>query len=297
LAETINAEEPVSIERLTDDTYRVAFDHRTSRHVAIVDPSKGFTCTLREAYDEQGQLTSRNTARYKQVTEGIWFPVTGQREEYAANGSVISRSTFESSQIRANDPAFNVSYFEVKMPKGTEIRDEMQGRRYVVGSKRQYDLAGPQESPAETEELHPNSWQKKFYSVYRLDDGQVLKRIAPPFIPERKGYFRSIQPGRYSPNTPHHVVSQYFNWDGTLSIRGARVGSGIPRLRTILESVIGLGNREYDIPPEILSADMSGDWIVRKDTPQEELLQALEQMVKDETGRDIDFVRKKVETT
>jgi len=155
-----------------------------------------------------------------------------------------------------------------------------------------------QESQQATEEIDPNSWQEKFYSLYRLEDGQVLKRIAPPFIPERRGFFLSVQSGRYSSNTYEELVSQRFNWDGDLSIRGARVGSGIyiPRLKSTLESVIGLGNREYDIPPDILSADMSGDWIVRKNTPQEELLQALEQIVKDETSRDIHFVKQKVET-
>jgi ankyrin repeat protein/type II secretory pathway component GspD/PulD (secretin)/beta-lactamase regulating signal transducer with metallopeptidase domain len=155
-----------------------------------------------------------------------------------------------------------------------------------------------QESQQETEEIDPNSWQEKFYSLYRLEDGQVLKRIAPPFIPERRGFFLSVQPGRYSSNTYEELVSQHFNWDGDLSIRGARVGSGIyiPRLKYALESVIGLGNREYDIPPDILSADMSGDWIVRKDTPQEDLLLALEQIIKEETGKEIDFVKQKVKT-
>jgi len=296
LEETITAGRHVSINELKDGTCRIAFDYKTSRYVAIVDPSKGYTCTLREDYNEQGQLTSRSTAKYEEVAKGIWFPVSGQRQEYAPDGSLRSKSTVESSQIKINDPAFNESYFDVDLPKGTQVSDYVQGKHYVVGSKRVYDLDEPQTSSAETEDVDPNSWQENFYSIYSLEDGQVLKRIAPPFIPERRGYFLFIQPGRYSPNTPHHVVELYFNWDGKLSIRGSSVGGGIPRLNSILESVIGLSNHEYDIPLELLHADMSGDWIVRKDTPQEELLQALEQMVKDETGRDIDFVKKKVET-
>jgi hypothetical protein len=296
LEETIAAESPVSVEELKNGTYRVGFDYKTSRYVATVDASKGYTCPLQETYSQQGQLNSRTTATYEQVTDGIWFPVSGQREEYARDGSLRYKSSFKSSQIKINDPAFNASYFDVDMPTGTTVRDEVQRKQYVVGSKRAYDLDEPLDSSAETEAVDPNSWQQKFYSIYRLEEGHVLKRIAPPFIPERRDYFLSVQPGRYSANTPSHVVSQYFNWDGALSIRGARVGSGIPRLESILESVIGLGNREYDLPPDILGADMSGDWIVRKDSPQEELLGALEQLIKDETGRDIDFVKQKVET-
>ena len=296
LEETIAAGKPVSVENLKDGTYRVTFDYKASRYATVVDPSKGYTCSLQETYNEQGQLNSRTTATYEEVAEGIWFPISGQRQEYTPKGAVRYRSIAKSSQIRINDPSFNAGYFDVDMPEGTAVRDEVQGKQYVVGSKHVYDLDERQKSIAETEEIDPNSWQEKFYSIYSLEDGQVLKRIAPPFIPERRGYLKSIQPGRYSPNTPFNVVSQYFNWDGNLSIRGARVGSGIPRLKSTMESVIGLGNRQYDIPPEILSADMSGDWIVRKDTPQEELLRALEQILKDETSREIDFVKQNVET-
>jgi len=295
LKETIEAKRDVSVKELKDGTYRIAFDYTTRRIVAVIDPSKGYTCALRENH-YNGQLNSRYTATYEEVAEGIWFPVSVQTERYTGDGSLRNKSSFKSSQIRINDPAFNESYFDVDMPKGATVRDEVQGKRYVVGSKRVHDLNEPQKPSAETEEVDPNSWQEKFYSIYSLEDGQVLKRIAPPFIPERRGYFLSIQPGRYSPNTPHHVARLYFNWDGKLSIRGSSVGGGIPRLNSILGSVIGLGNREYDIPLELLYTDMSGDWIVRKGTPQEELLQALEQIIKEETGRDIDFVKQKVET-
>ena len=295
LEETIAAEKSVSVEQQKDGAYRVAFNYKTSRIVAIVDPSKGYTCTQRENYDKQGQRTSRETAKYEEVAEGIWFPVNGQREEYAANGSVSRKSTFKSSQIKINDPAFNAGYFDVNMPEGTSVRDEVQGKNYVVGSKRAYDLDESQKPSVQMKEVDPNAWQETFNSIYRLEDSQVLKRMAPPLIPERTDYFLSIRQGRYSPNMPEHVVKLYFNWDGKLSIRGSSAGGGILRLKSILESVIGLGSREYDIPLELLSIDMSGDWIVRKDTSQEERLDALEQIIKDETGRDINFVKRQVE--
>jgi type II secretory pathway component GspD/PulD (secretin)/beta-lactamase regulating signal transducer with metallopeptidase domain len=295
LEETLEAKRDVSVEKLKDGTYRIAFDYKTRRIVAVIDPSKGYTCALFENH-YKGQLNSRHTAVYEEVTKGIWFPVSGQKETPTSGGSLKPESSFKSSQIRINGPAFNASHFDVNMPEGTTVTDKVRGKRYVVGSKRAHDLDELQKPSAETEEVDPNSWQEKFYSIYSLEDGEVLKRIAPPFIPERRGYFLLIQPGRYSPNTPHHVAKLYFNWDGKLSIRGSRMGGGIPRLSTTLESVIGLGNRQYDIPPEILYTDMSGDWIVRKDTPQEELLQALEQIIKEETGKEIHFVKRKTQS-
>lgn len=123
LKETVEAERPVSVEVLKDDTYCVAFDYKISRYVAIVDPSKGYTCALRESYNKQGQLNSRTTATYEEVAEGIWFPISGQREEFTSDGAVRYRSTAKSTQIRINDPAFNAFYFDVDIPKGAHARD------------------------------------------------------------------------------------------------------------------------------------------------------------------------------
>ncbi len=123
LEETIAAERQVSVDGLKDGTYRIAFDYKTSRIVAIIEPSQGYMCSLQEYYNEQGKLTSRKTAKYEEVADGIWFPVSGQREEYADDGSLRRKSTVESSQIRINDPFFNESYFDVNMPKGAYVRD------------------------------------------------------------------------------------------------------------------------------------------------------------------------------
>ena len=123
LEETIAAERQVNVDELKDGIYRIAFDYKSSRIVAVIDPSQGYTCTLRENYNDKGQLTSRNTAKYEEVAEGIWFPVSGQREEYVADGSLRGKSTVKSSQIRINDPAFTESYFNVHMPRGARVRD------------------------------------------------------------------------------------------------------------------------------------------------------------------------------
>ncbi|MGB2866627.1 MAG: M56 family metallopeptidase, partial [Sedimentisphaerales bacterium] len=301
LEETIEAKRDVSVEKLKDGTYRIAFDYKvndktTRRIMAVIDPSKGYTCALREDHNDQGKCTSRYTSTYEEVAENIWFPVSGQLQTSSSDSTNYKRS-FKSSQIKINGPAFNASYFDVDIPEGTTVTDEVQDKQYIVGSKRVHDLDEPQKPSAKMEQVDPNSWQEKFYSIYRLEDGQVLKRIAPPFIPERRGYFKSVQPGKYSANTPYHLAKQFiFRWDGDLNFSNMHMGEGIPRLSTTLGSAFGLSSNEYDIAPELLNMDMSGDWILRKDTPQEQLLQALEQIIKKETGRGIRFVKQKVET-
>ena len=284
LAETVAAEKHVSVDQLKDGTYRIAFDYRTSRYVAVIDPSKGYTCALWESYNKQGQLTSRETATYKEMTEGIWFPISGQTQIYAPE-SMLRKSTFKSSQIKINDPDFDFGYYEEDPPEGTQADDRVQ------------DSAGSQESPVEEKRFDPNSWQESFYSIYSLKDREVLKRIAPPFIPERREYFKFVQPGKYSANTPYHLVKQFvFGWDGDLNVRNVKMGYGDPRLSTILESVIGLGRDEYDVPAEILDTEIPGDWIIRKDAPKEDLLRVLERIMKLDTASEIHFIRQEMES-
>jgi len=308
LAEAIKTEKQISVDESKDGTYRVVFDNDPIITIAVIDPSQGYSCILNENYNKE-KLTDRSKAKYKEVAKGIWFPVSGHTESYIPPGSLLSKSIIEMSQIVINDPAFNETFFDIDLPEGTEVRDTVQGKHYVVGSKNVYELPEPQQSvttkPEDTtddteaeipSEIDPNAWQKAFYAVYRLKDGEILKRIAPPFIPERRNFFLN-QPGRHSSNANYHMAIQYtFNWDGDLKEKSARIGSSIPRLNSILESVIGLGNFEYDIPSELLQIDMSGDWIVRKDTPTEALMKTLKEIVKNETAREIDFVKKKVET-
>src|SRR4051812_12137597 len=40
-------------------------------------------------------------------------------------------------------------------------------------------------------------WRARFNEVYRLNEGEVLKCIAPPFIPEREVYYRTDHRGQY----------------------------------------------------------------------------------------------------
>ncbi len=123
LEETIDAGRQVSIDELNDGTFRISFDYKTSRIVAIIDPSQGYTCSIEEKYDKQGKLRDRDTAKYEEVVEGIWFPLSGQTEWYAVDGSLRSKFIFKSSQIKINDPYFDESYFDVNMPKGAYVRD------------------------------------------------------------------------------------------------------------------------------------------------------------------------------
>jgi beta-lactamase regulating signal transducer with metallopeptidase domain len=135
-----------------------------------------------------------------------------------------------------------------------------------------------------------------FYDAYRLENGEVLKRIAPPFIPQRADYYRRKQnpfQAEAISTPPDYFV---FNWDGALKEWGMGFTGGNTPLSRALGHC-GLTGFEFDGPADLLKLELPGDWIIRKDTSREDLLKALEQIIKKDLNRDIRFVKRQVERT
>jgi beta-lactamase regulating signal transducer with metallopeptidase domain len=135
-------------------------------------------------------------------------------------------------------------------------------------------------------------WRQRFNEVYRLEEGQVLKRIAPPFIPERKDYYFDHNPDQAQaiPDGPRMMT---FRWDGKLDPEGMGFG-GVRDLTEPLD-LFGLQSYEYEGPEELLSLKLPGDWIVRTGTTIEKRMKALQQLLVEELGRQINFKKRTVE--
>lgn len=136
------------------------------------------------------------------------------------------------------------------------------------------------------------AWRQRFDKVYHLEEGQVLKRIAPPFIPERKDYYFEHVPDQAQaiPDGPRMMT---FSWDGKLDPEGGGFG-GVRDLTEPLD-LFGLQSYEYEGPEELLSLKLPGDWIVRTATTIEERMKALQQLLVEELGRQINFEKRTVE--
>lgn len=139
-----------------------------------------------------------------------------------------------------------------------------------------------------------SGWRQQFYQVYRLEEGQVLKRIAPPFIPQRKDYYKQEHSHQAEAieRPPDYFT---FHWDGELKNWGLGFGSGKRPLSSVLNSNLSIKRDKFEGPEDLLKIDLPGDWIVRKDVSEEEKLKALERILADEMGRNIRFVKRTVE--
>ncbi|MEN6578799.1 MAG: TlpA disulfide reductase family protein [Phycisphaerales bacterium] len=152
------------------------------------------------------------------------------------------------------------------------------------------------------EKPQPVVWQPRFHEVYRLDEGQIVRHIAPPFIPERTEYFKDKyknldlkavgSPASLDFMIPSRVI---FQWDGGLKEAGAMLGKGATDLKSILESVFRLKETEYEGPDDLLRLELPGDWILRSDSTLQERFLALEGIIANELGRRVRIEKRPVE--
>ncbi len=139
------------------------------------------------------------------------------------------------------------------------------------------------------------AWREKFDQVYRLEDEEVLRRIPPPFIPERMDYYR-IENSSQAQQIPKGPDYFCFHWTGQLRKWASGFLNGNPlTLAGVLESVLDLENFEFEGPKQLLSAKLAGDWIVNPDVEREKKLEALAGIFEKATKRKIEFVPEKVE--
>ena len=140
----------------------------------------------------------------------------------------------------------------------------------------------------------PRDWKEKFYQVYRLQENENLKRIAPPFIPERMEYYKveNTSQAMAIPNGPNLML---FRWDGTLKKRGMVFSGDQITLKDVLSHPLRLTQFEIEGPEDLLSIHAPGDWIVREGVSQADLLSALETILREELGQSIRIVLRNVE--
>jgi hypothetical protein len=66
-------------------------------------------------------------------------------------------------------------------------------------------------------------------------------------------------------------------------------------LDSVLRNSLGINHDEFEGSVELLNLAVTGDWIVRKPSSAEDRLKALEEILKNEMGKDIHFVKRTVD--
>jgi len=145
----------------------------------------------------------------------------------------------------------------------------------------------------------PDSWKRRFDAVYKLKAGEVVRYIAPPFIPERAEYYHktaewsdSAKSIRTSPDFfIFHQDKNEFHRNGTDGGFGFKQHS----LQQVLNATLGINESELEAPKELLDLNLPGDWTIRDGISPETFLAALEPILFKATGHPIHFEKRMVE--
>jgi len=142
-------------------------------------------------------------------------------------------------------------------------------------------------------------WRVQFDKVYRLDEGEVLRYIAEPYIPERDDFFfyQFSRWGWFSvptKNMPHIPESTVLTWDEKKNQAEGGMDWGDKDLSELLRD-LGFYEREFEGDPILLEQRVPGDWVKREGAAREELLGAFEKILNEKLNLRIRFVPDEVE--
>jgi hypothetical protein len=140
------------------------------------------------------------------------------------------------------------------------------------------------------------NWREKFNETYKMDEGEALKRIAPPFIPERKTYYfkEFADQAKYIAEPPTYFT---FHWTGSTF---QNAGYGFVRrdgltVRGVMESVLELKSYEYQLPKDAASFHLKGDWMVDVTAEMEAKLNKLCDIIREAKGPSLKFTQQELE--
>lgn len=136
-------------------------------------------------------------------------------------------------------------------------------------------------------------WQERFDAVYRLADGEIIKHVDQPFIPERQVKWDDEQRHMGGRGTKLHPMESFvFESDGNaihwhmLTLSGGTLSQAVQDAARL---------KAWEIDKSIpLDLSFPGDWVFRKGATTEQVMAALGPVVSKRTGKSVRFEKRTV---
>jgi beta-lactamase regulating signal transducer with metallopeptidase domain len=156
--------------------------------------------------------------------------------------------------------------------------------------------------PEAAEQYTDPDLAKEFHKIYSLDKDEIIKLIKPPFVLGRQEYFQkpsSIYPRVFDSLDSQGAIQACLLWDSEqlkeTSLTGYTNTHKKPRLEFTLLLTLRIPHYDFELPKELNIEMPYGDWIVRADSPRDEQLRCLENIIYAETNRPIHFEKRMAE--
>ncbi len=303
LTRALASEWSVRVSETNADRHRLDIrDDSGAVHTIILDPQQGYAPIYRRVYADD-KVQSLETVTFEEVGANIWFPVEA-RTEVGPQETRLPASVLKCrfANVTLDNWRFEKS-LELGFAEGTEIYDGVTGRTYIVDANTIDALSSPAPiedanapAVAPAPQVSAPAWRAAFDATYQLEEGEGLKCVAPPFIPQRHQYLLSIEPNLIG-QADRVIKNQIyrFEWDDGLVSKEQVAPRRFLELSSVIENVVGLGSYEYEGLAHLLNLPVTGDWIVREGAPTEQLLLNLEHIVQEQRQWSIGFVKQQVD--
>lgn len=138
-----------------------------------------------------------------------------------------------------------------------------------------------------------------FIAAYRLQPGETVRRVAPPFGRARRAYVDRViapvapQPGALPEGGPAMLVLAWTDGNpGTLAWQGFE--NEKPTLGFLLQTLLRARSWDFDAPPGLLNTAVEGDWVFRASGTPAARVTAVRQVLAEQVGLSLTIERKRV---
>jgi beta-lactamase regulating signal transducer with metallopeptidase domain len=256
---------------------------------SVIDAKTGFCLSIEDGSDVDGRL--RRWLAWRPTAAGVAFPQVVIDLQFA-EGELRRLATYLVTDAQFNAP-LSPATFVLGAPAGAVIVDSRGQRNRVVRINRDvFDASSAEQvrAAAMPLEQEPTPTEIEAFAnlrqMYVLPDGEALRRLGPPFPLSRNYLTRLLSPtSALTRRDTHYAVIEWKN--GQLGeLRTFYVGRA-PRLEQLIVALLKQAPADIDIPAQVLSVELAGDFLVRSDATRDELAAALSTIVSQELGQPI----------
>jgi beta-lactamase regulating signal transducer with metallopeptidase domain len=254
---------------------------------ALIDEETGLFLSIDS--QRRGQTRWQRWLGWRAAAGGVSFPAAAIDLQFA-EGQLRSIGASLVDEVRVNQP-LSPATFTLGAPAGTVVVDSRNGQHSVVRINRDvFDITSAElveeaskplkQEPTPTELAAFDDLRK----MYVLADGDVLRRLGPPYPMSRKYLMRMLAPHAADQRrgTPHAIIE----WkDGHLGKRRYSYSGFAPKLEHLIGVLLEHPPADIEIPDDVLGVELPGDYIVREGATRDDLAAALSTIASQELGK------------
>lgn len=144
----------------------------------------------------------------------------------------------------------------------------------------------PNPAPPQPQAPDDPQWEERFHAAYRLADGQNIKLMPPPHIPQRAALLDKVDPKRQYIDRKRGMLTFKFE-NGLDEWQSWTLGE--PTIDTVLRHALKIPRYRVEMDDFDRMRQLPGDWVIRAGATDVQKLAELEQILKTQLNWPVKF--------